>query len=107
MEQFCVLFNLRRVLCKSPQKHFSKHISYLREAMKMYSKLLRGAKMKTLTTEWLPRLFPGLRVEDRNGVITMKWKAPIYFSDPRGSGGQGRGGWGSGVSNDWCIILGK
>ena len=65
--------------------------------------------MKTLTTEWLPRLFPGLRVEDRNGVITMKWKAPIYFSDPRGSGGQGGkggGGVGFGVSNDWCMILG-
>ena len=46
MEQFCVLF--RRVLRKPPQKHFAKHISYLREAMKMYSKLLRGAKLKTL-----------------------------------------------------------
>ena len=55
--------------------------------------------MKTLTTEWLPRLFPGLRVEDRdfsvwppvpgnkNGVI-IKWKAPHYFGHARG------GGWG-------------
>ena len=48
--------------------------------------------MKTLTTEWLPRLFPGLRVEDRNGVNTIKGKAPHYFSDPRGGGGSGGGG---------------
>ena len=32
--------------------------------MKMYEKLLSGAKMKTLTTEWLPRSFPSQGGED-------------------------------------------
>ena len=34
--------------------------------MKMYAKLLRGTKMKTLATEWLSRLFPGQRGQDRD-----------------------------------------
>lgn len=33
------------------KRQFAKHISSLREAMKMYAKLVRGAKMKTLTTK--------------------------------------------------------
>ena len=73
----------------------------------MYAKLLRVAKMESLTTEWLPCLFPGQGGKDRdfsriprppgnkNGVI-MKWKAPHYPGHPL----RGRGG---GVSNDWCI----
>ena len=75
---------LRRVLCKPPQKTLYKAIHVflqLREAIKMYAKLLRGAKMEalttTLTTGWLPRLFP-------------KWKAPHYLGHPlRGGGGEG------------------
>ena len=33
------------------KRKFAKHISSLREAMKMYAKLVRGAKMKTLTAK--------------------------------------------------------
>ena len=38
----------------------------LGEAIKLYAKLLRGAKMETLTTEWLPRFFLGQGGEDRD-----------------------------------------
>ena len=37
--------------------HAKRYISSLREAMKMFAKLLCSAKMKTLTTERLPHLF--------------------------------------------------
>ena len=47
----------------------------LREAIKMYAKLLHGTKMEALTTECLPRLFP-------------KWKAPHYLGHPLGGGGE-------------------
>ena len=58
---------LRRVLCKPRQKTPYKGIHVflqLREAIKMYAKLLRGAKMETLTTEWLP--CPGQEGKDRD-----------------------------------------
>ena len=83
------MFYLRRVLCKPPQNHFAKHISLPARSDENVFKITTWGKNENTDHRVTAPLIP--QAESRRS----KWRDYYKVKAPA-----------SGVSNDWCIILG-